>query len=138
MYCGQCGKKNKESAMFCEYCGAKLEVSGRSAENTAGAAPDPVRVNYKQAPPGGMKFDENNIPEEYRPITMWGYFGYEILFAIPIVGWILVIVFSITAKNHNLKNFARSHFCILIIALVILLIVVAVAGVGFMSMGRRW
>ena len=28
--------------------------------------------------------DENkiiNIPEEYRPISMWGYFGYQLLFA---------------------------------------------------------
>ena len=23
--------------------------------------------------------DNSNIPEEYRPISMWGYFGYEIL-----------------------------------------------------------
>ena len=25
--------------------------------------------------------ENNNIPEEYRPISMWGYFGYEILFS---------------------------------------------------------
>ena len=36
----------------------------------------------------------NNIPEEYRPISMWGYFGYEILFSIPCVGFILLLVFS--------------------------------------------
>ena len=22
-----------------------------------------------------------NIPEEYKPISMWGYFGYELLFS---------------------------------------------------------
>lgn len=26
------------------------------------------------------------IPESYTPISMWGYFGYEILFSIPIIG----------------------------------------------------
>lgn len=58
------------------------------------------------------------IPAEYTPISMWGYFGYQILFSIPLIGWIIVIVFAITAPNQNLKNFARSQFCLLIIALV--------------------
>lgn len=58
------------------------------------------------------------IPAEYTPISMWGYFGYQILFSIPLIGWIIVIVFAITATNQNLKNFARSQFCLLIIALV--------------------
>ena len=63
------------------------------------------------------------IPEDYRPISMWGYFGYEILFSIPVIGWIFVIIFAITAPNHNLKNFARSQFCLWIIWLVLLCIV---------------
>lgn len=63
------------------------------------------------------------IPEDYKPISMWGYFGYEILFSIPIIGWIFVIVFAISAENHNLKNFARSQFCLWIIWLVLLVIV---------------
>lgn len=58
------------------------------------------------------------LPAEYTPISMWGYFGYQILFSIPLIGWIIVIVFAITAPNQNLKNFARSQFCLLIIALV--------------------
>lgn len=59
------------------------------------------------------------IPEEYNPISMWGYFGYEILFAIPVIGWILIIIFALTASNHNLRNFARSQFCLLIVYIVI-------------------
>ncbi len=55
------------------------------------------------------------IPESYRPISMWGYFGYEILFMIPLIGWIIVIIFALTAENVNLRNFARSQFCLLII-----------------------
>ena len=37
---------------------------------------------------------ENNIPAEYKPISMWGYFGYEILFSIPLIGLICLIVFA--------------------------------------------
>ena len=75
-----------------------------------------------------MANDYNNLAPEYRPISMWGYFGYEILFSIPIVGFILLLVFSFGGtKNVNLRNFARSYFCLLILV-VIFAIVVAIIG----------
>ena len=75
--------------------------------------------------------DINNIPEKYRPITMWGYFGLEILFSIPIVGFIFLIVFALGGtRNVNKKNFARSYFCFVIIFVVILAIAVATGLVG--------
>ena len=67
----------------------------------------------------------HKIPAESTPITMWGYFGYEILFSIPVIGWIIVIVFATTASNQNLKNFARSQFCLLIISLILFCIFAA-------------
>ena len=70
-----------------------------------------------------------NIPEEYKPISMWGYFGYQILFAIPLIGFICLIVFACTATNKNLKNFARSYFCIFIIV-IILIVAMMSLGVG--------
>lgn len=81
--------------------------------------------------------DNNNIPEEYRPISMWGYFGYEILFSIPIVGFICLIVFAIGAKNVNKKNFARSYFCytiiVCLVAIVIFAIMMATGAVSALS-----
>ena len=71
--------------------------------------------------------DQNSIPEEYRPISMWGYFGYEILFSIPIVGFICLIVMALGAKNVNKKNFARSYFCYTIIVFLVALVIFAVA-----------
>ena len=70
--------------------------------------------------------ENSNIPEEYRPISMWGYFGYEILFSIPIVGFICLIVFAIGAKNVNKKNFARSYFCYTIIVCVVAIVIFAI------------
>jgi len=73
--------------------------------------------------------DENQLPEEYKPISMWGYFGYELLFSIPCVGFILLIVFSFGGtKNVNVKNFARSYFCFLIIMAALSFIIFTVAG----------
>lgn len=68
---------------------------------------------------------EVTIPEDYEPIGMWGYFGYQFLFSIPLVGWILCISFALMAHNHNLRNFARSQFCWLIIYIVIFCVLAA-------------
>lgn len=70
------------------------------------------------------------IPEDYEPIGMWGYFGYEILFAIPVVGWIVCISFALMAHNVNLRNFARSQFCFLIIYIVLFCLL---AGFGILQ-----
>lgn len=78
--------------------------------------------------------NKDNIPEEYKPISMWGYFGYEILFSLPIIGVILLIVFSLGGtKNVNLKNFARSYFCIIIIVSIVLIILLSVVGLDSVS-----
>ena len=54
---------------------------------------------------------------------MWGFFGYELLFAIPLVGFILLLVFSFGGtKNKNLKNFARSYFSFTIVVIVLSII----------------
>lgn len=75
---------------------------------------------------------EPKVPAEYKPISMWGYFGYEILFMIPIIGWIFVIIFALTAANINLRNFARSQFCVLIIWIVLVLIISVSGAFGAM------
>lgn len=81
------------------------------------------------------EMSESQLPEKYKPISMWGYFGYELLFAIPFAGFIILIVFCFTATNQNLKNFARSYFCFLIIVLIIFAIVMAVAGSAIIGAG---
>ena len=69
-----------------------------------------------------------NIPEEYKPISMWGYFGYQLLFAIPCVGLIFLLVFAFGGnQNVNVKNFARSQFCGLIIIGAIIAIILIFA-----------
>ena len=67
---------------------------------------------------------------------MWGYFGYEILFVIPCVGFIVLLVFAFGGtRNINLRNFARSYFCFLIILVALALIIAAVFGIGLSSYG---
>ena len=59
------------------------------------------------------------------PISPWGYFWYNILFSIPVIGFIFLVVFALKADNVNLKNYARSFFCGLIISIIIIVILLA-------------
>ena len=70
----------------------------------------------------------NNITEEYRPISPWGYIGYQILFSIPIIGFICILIYAFgdSNKNINLRNFAKSYiyvYLIIVLPLVILSII---------------
>ncbi len=68
-------------------------------------------------------------PPENAPLSPWAYFGLKILFAIPIVGFIFLIIFSCKSDNINRRNFARSYWCDLIIYAVILLIYVIIFAI---------
>ena len=96
-------------------------------------------INMQSAYMGNMAPSINQvIPDykpglDYRPLGMWTYFAYDILFAVPIVGWIVLLILAFGAgKNVNLKNYARSKFCLLII-LVILIILLSGAGMGTLA-----
>lgn len=75
----------------------------------------------------------DTLPSKYRPVGAWGYFGYTLLFSIPIIGQIFLIVFALSGSNVNRRSFARSYFCGVLIVLIIFVIIVGimiVAGGG--------
>lgn len=101
--------------------------------------PQPQPMAYGM---GNQAFYNNyNIPiknydpsKDYTPISMWGYFGYKILFAIPILGFILILIFSFGGtRNVNLRNFARSTFCLFIILIVVALLIFLIAALAAAS-----
>ena len=71
----------------------------------------------------------DRIPDEYRPIGAWGYFGYSILFAIPVIGFIVLIIFALGGtRNINLRSYARSYFCWIAICLIFVAVLVVTGG----------
>ena len=145
MFCPKCGTEVSDDKAFCPECGNPLKSQAQQssgarqtagAQQTAGAAQQSWQATGAQngaRPHPQVQFQSDTVvlPDEYKPISMWGYFGYEILFSIPIVGFIVLIVLSINGKNQNVKNFARSYFCFTIIVLILLVIlIVSVAGAG--------
>lgn len=91
----------------------------------------PGFLSGPQYQPPGVYTSAPYAPQ-YAPLGAWAFFGYSILFGIPIVGWILVIVFSLNDNNICLRNFARSRLCIYVVIAIVALICVA-AGVSILD-----
>lgn len=120
-YCGKCGNELYDDERVCPNCGTpnKTYVRRERANDINRRMPnDSANINL------GNTWD-------YTPISMWGYFGYEILFLIPLIGFILLIIFSVGGtRNINLRNFARSYFCLIIILLVFMVLCVIIADLS--------
>lgn len=152
MICNHCGTSVKDGAKFCPVCGAAAEQARQAApaqpqepaaptaapapESTYTAPPaapprEPVYAAPAPAPsyepPRSKPVTEDALPEQYRPLSPWAYFGLQILFSIPIVGFVFLIVFSCSKSNINRRNFARSYWCALIIVGALLLIILIIA-----------
>lgn len=80
----------------------------------------------------------DNLPPELRPLSPWAYFGYEILYALPVVGWIFLICHAIGAQNINKRNFARSFFVIYIFIALIWILVACTGITAFLRIGDGW
>ena len=63
----------------------------------------------------------------FRPMSPWAYVGYSILFAIPIVGFILMIVFAVNDDYIARRNYARS-FIIMMVIVLIISVITAIIG----------
>jgi drug/metabolite transporter (DMT)-like permease len=79
--------------------------------------------------------DYNNVPAEYRPISAWGYVGYSLLYSIPVIGLIFLLVHTFSNKKINRRNYARSYWCWLIIALLIMAVFFVLYFFGIIDTG---
>ena len=119
MYCKNCGSQMDDAAFACTNCGAAVQT--------------PQPVSYAAPTP--------SIPAENRPLSPWAYFGLQLLFAIPVVGFVFLIVFSCSGANINRRNFARSYWCALligVIATVVILVLAAVLGVSLAELSGAY
>lgn len=129
MNCPNCGTENEKDAAFCAECGTKMVVETVKNEEPVPPASQSVQVEVTQKPAA------QEIPGEYKPLSPWAYFGWQLLFAIPVVGFVLLIVMSFAPKNKNLKNLARSYWCalLIVVALIVTIVVLTLALGGSLS-----
>ena len=147
MFCKTCGTQLEDTAAVCENCGTVVEnpevvnaVPVAPAAPAAPAAPvAPAAPTAPVAPQQTVVYAApvvtNEIPEENRPLSPWAYFGLQLLFAIPIVGFIFLIVFSCNGSNINRRNFARSYWCGLIIVAIAAAVVFGIAFIMALAAG---
>jgi len=157
MFCPNCGKEISDEATFCPECGFRIpaaqmpeqpvtrqaESSGQGAapadnfyQKPAGQPAASANTAYQSAPApkpaaGSSLPGVDSIPFDYKPISMWGYFGYQILFMIPVIGFICLLVFAFGGSNKNVKNYARSFFCVWILYAIFAVVIALVFGSAF-------
>ncbi len=68
-----------------------------------------------------MVMESRKFQDEYKPISAAGYLGYQFLFAIPVLGLIIVIFSALGARNRNVKNFARAELLVIFIGVAVAL-----------------
>lgn len=148
MRCTKCGTENSQGAKFCIKCGTTLmtppPIQGNGASSNGlgngqipswqSAVPSPANfgngyANGNAGMPIGQVIPDYNPSLDYEPLGMWAYFGYDILFAIPLIGLIFLIVFACGGtKNINLRNYARSKFCLFVILFAFFLLLGMIGG----------
>lgn len=84
------------------------------------------------------KEEISKLPPQYRPLGAWGYFGYSILFSIPIVGFIFLIVFACSGSNINRRSYARSYFCAFIIVAIAAVLLFVLSGSAIMEILQEY
>ncbi len=115
MKCSHCGAENADNAVYCRSCG------------------QPMKQNQESNPgmrPGGQQWGPGTRPMQ--PITpappvdpssdvsVGGWVGYQILFSIPLVGFIMTIIFACGAgNNETLKRFSLARLIIIAIRIVL-------------------
>ena len=144
--CPSCGARYDDSVQFCTVCGASLsaarpdaQVNQRpasySAQQPVYQQPAQQPVYQQPAAPVIVNTQPTQVPEQYRPLSPWAYFGYSLLFTLPLIGIIMLFVYAFDSSNLNRRNFARSYFISLIIALVISIVVGILVATGAVVLG---
>lgn len=116
MYCTHCGASMDDGQTFCTACGSPAKS--------------------QSAPVSPAPFTPKDLPPEYRPLSPWSYFWLQVLYAVPVVGFIFLIIFSFKKDNIHRRNFTRSYWCSLILAAIVfavILIISMVTGAGLYS-----
>ena len=71
----------------------------------------PVQPAYQAPvqPVFGMPYvNEEMLPEELKPVSVGTFMGYQLLFCIPLVGFIMLLVTAFGSGKKSMKNFAKS------------------------------
>lgn len=125
MFCRNCGQEIKDGVKFCPCCGMGVEKPTEIYVTRQGGAPDSSSEMVEKAPVLGMG----------------SFLGYRIIELIPIVGFIVMIVFAVNSPNKNRENYARGYFLFLLVQIVLIILMWAFKDMMarmFIDILRSW
>ena len=117
--CKNCGNKISKNETFCENCGCKVVAEKEYTQQTPVAPVQPVN-SYNQPQYVTIAPDPNK-----NTLSAWAFFGYSILFVVPVLGLIFNLIFCFNSSNLTRRSFARSYWCWYIIVAIAAIIIVA-------------
>ena len=119
-FCMECGSEVGPEDDFCDNCGAPVGKPKPPKEHPVPPVPPVPAAVPTHYSPAKTEMDVNDLPQEYKPLGAWAYFGYELLFSIPLAGLIVAIVFAAGGTNNiNLRNLARGYLLMLLAAFIL-------------------
>lgn len=138
VFCPECGMRTDytaegEALVSAGTAAGPAAASLVSEETIPSAAPSPEAIKAETAetvkaeqvqqtappiPPAPSPVKEE-LPERSKEISTAGYFWLMLLYAIPILGFIAMLIFGLAARNKNLRNHARAHLVWIIVIIVV-------------------
>ena len=86
-----------------------------------------AKIEKKAKKAAAFQEKVEQCPKDYRPVGTGLFFWSMLLCAIPVLGILFVIIFSLFPVNKNFKNFARALLAWYVIGLILFLIFALVA-----------
>ncbi len=143
MKCPKCSNEISPESSFCGNCGSKIEKS-REAEPEKTIQPPEVKETPQKAavsesasppppPPMPTAAEQGYVMTDKasQPLGIGKYLLVMFVFSIPLVNVIMMIVWSISSKNINLRNFAIAAFIWIVIIIVVIIGFSTAIGVIF-------
>ena len=150
MFCPKCGANVESGTRFCSECGTDITIKPAPqpqpqpvhayTPNTYQPQPQYTATQpaYRPAPPAPQYAPsayqpQNNMYANDPPMSVGQYILTFIIMGIPLVGFIMLLVWSFgSSANRNKKNFARATLIYgIIIAIISIVISIAFGAVIF-------
>ena len=110
MNCPNCGAPLGENERFCTACGTQ-----------------------KASAPAQKPLTKEDLPDRFRILSPWAYFGLQVLYSVPVVGFIFLLIHTFSSGNLNRRSFARSYWCSLLLVAVLVVIFLIIAATGLIA-----
>ena len=111
-FCVNCGNEIANGMAFCSGCGAKVETTENTVTKveTNVAQVTTVKEAKEQkvlSPPSKTpSIESSNIEPtgKYGVVSTGYFFGMMLLYAIPVLGWLICLITAFAYKNENKKH----------------------------------